>query len=97
MSLQPVEAREQVFIGMNLQPIGTREKVFGMSLQPIGAREQVFGTVLHPEFVGRETVRPRASHIGTESTLHDSPPRRAGREVRPRATMSISVRGRSDT
>jgi len=32
-----------------------------MSLQPIGAREQVFGTVLHPEFVGRETVRSRAS------------------------------------
>jgi len=61
MSLQPVEAREQVFIGMNLQSIGAREKVFRMSLQPIGAREQVFGTVLHPEFVGRETVRPRAS------------------------------------
>ena len=39
MSLKPVEAREQVFIGMNLQSIGAREKVFRMSLQPIGARE----------------------------------------------------------
>ena len=56
MSLKPVEAREQVFIGMNLQSIGAREKVFRMSLQPIGAREQVFGTVLHPQFVGRETL-----------------------------------------
>ena len=45
---------------MSLQPVEAREQVFGMNLQPIGAREQVFGTVLHPEFVGMETVRPRA-------------------------------------
>jgi hypothetical protein len=46
---------------MSLQPIGAREQVFGMSIRPIGAKEQVFGTVLHPDFVGKETVRLRAS------------------------------------